>query len=282
MKKLLIGLLCLFGCFQIVEAQLRYPVVGKYKGESAQGMAIWGDKAYLFNNGGHCRILDLKTEVVVGNYSLMSSGKDNHVNNASFGCEHISIDKKPVLYISETNGQSRCFVEQILDTCSVLVQTLQIREKGKYVFVQSWVIDRDNKVLYTIARMPKKKGELGSKKIRIDKYRLPKLEEGDFVILREKDRFERFFVEFASGTQGAFIKGNYMYVASGLQESAKGRFNAARCIQVIDLKKKKIAKRIDLTYVTVNEPEGIDLYNGKVMLFCGQEGGIYEVDMMIK
>ena len=41
--------------------QLRYPVVGTYKGKSAQGMAIWKNNAYIFNDGGHCRVLDLKT-----------------------------------------------------------------------------------------------------------------------------------------------------------------------------------------------------------------------------
>ena len=42
--------------------QLIYPVVGTYQGKSAQGMAIWGEDAYLFNNGGHCRVFDLKSK----------------------------------------------------------------------------------------------------------------------------------------------------------------------------------------------------------------------------
>ena len=195
------------------------------------------------------------------------------------GCEKYGNDDKPLLYISETNGQSRCFVESIGDSSSFIVQTLQIQHAGKNVFVQSWVVDRNNKVLYTVTRMPKKKGETGSKTIRIEKYRLPKIAEGNSVVLTEKDRYDKFFVEFASGTQGAFIRKNKMYIASGLQESAKGRFNAKRAIQIIDLKKKKLVRKIDLTYVTVNEPEGIDFYKGKAFLFCGQEGGIYEVKL---
>lgn len=33
----------------IIHAQLAYPIVGQYKNKSAQGMAIWGDNAYLMN-----------------------------------------------------------------------------------------------------------------------------------------------------------------------------------------------------------------------------------------
>lgn len=260
-------------------AQLRCPVVGTYRGKSAQGMAIWGDKAYLFNDGGHCRIINLKTEQIEGEYDLASARKDNHVNNASFGNEVVDDDCQPVLYISETNGHSRCFVERMGDTCSVIMQTIQIVNKGKNVFVQSWVVDRKKNALYTVTRMPVKNSESVSKTVKIEKYRLPKLEEGKNITFTQNDCLESYCVEFASGTQGGFIKGNYLYIASGLQESARERYNAKRAIQVINLKKKRLMKKIDISHVTTNEPEGFDLYKGKAMLFCGQEGGIYEVKL---
>ena len=43
------------------------------------------------------------------------------------------------------------------------------------------------------------------------------------------------------------------------------------------LNKTKIVKEIDLTYVTTNEPEGLDFLGNKLLMFCGQEGGIYEL-----
>ena len=70
-----------------------------------------------------------------------------------------------------------------------------------------------------------------------------------------------------------------MYLPTGLQESARGRYNAERAIQVIDLEKKKLIKRIDLTYITTNEPEDLDFFEGKALLYCGQEGGIYKVKL---
>ena len=40
-------------------SQLIYPIVGTYNKKSAQGMAIHGDYAFLFNDGGGCRKLNL-------------------------------------------------------------------------------------------------------------------------------------------------------------------------------------------------------------------------------
>lgn len=263
----------------VAQSQLSIPIVGTYKGKSAQGMAIWGDKAYLFNDGGLCRVLNLQSGNVIRELHLASSNKNTHVNAACFGDESIRQDGMPVIYISEYNLPSRCFVESIGDTTSYLLQTILAQEKGKDVWVQSWIIDTKEKSLYAVARLSPSKGETRTAKVRITKYRLPSLQEGTIVVLSEKDKKDSFIVEFASGTQGGVIKDGKMYLSSGLQESARGSFNAKRVIQVIDLKRRKIVKKIDLTYVTTNEPEDLDFYNGKLLLYCGQEGGLYKINL---
>lgn len=260
-------------------AQLRYPVVGSYKGKSAQGMAIWEDNAYLFNDGGHCRVLDLETEEVIYEFDLASSGEKMHVNAACFGVETIDDNDIPVIYVSEYKSPSRCFVENIINQNSVLVQTIQAIENEKNMVVQTWVVDNNNNNLYAIARQSSPDGGKNSTRIRIIKYRLPKLNEGSNIILSEKDQLDVFFVDFESGTQGGIIKGRFLYLPTGLQESARGAFNAKRVLQVIDLKKKKLIRQMDLTYITTNEPEDIDFYYGSALLYCGQQGGIYEIEV---
>ena len=258
-------------------SQLRYPVVGTYKGKSAQGMAIWKDSAYLFNDGGHCRVLNLKTGKVTRDFDLASAGKNTHVNAACFGKETLKEGTIPVIYISEYKSPSRCFVENIGDSVCTLLQTIRIVENRKNIFVQSWIVDNNNGFIYAIAREAPLKGEKNSDKVKISKYRLPQLSEGTDIVFTEKDCIDTFVVNFASGTQGGIIKGRYMYLPTGLQESARGQFNAERAIQVIDLKKKRLTKRIDLSLVTTNEPEDMDFYKGKALLYCGQEGGLYKV-----
>lgn len=278
-QRLLLWILCSFALSYSCFAQLRYPVVGTYKGKSAQGMAIWSDEAFLFNDGGHCRVLDLKKGIVVREFNLASSGKNTHVNAACFGNVFPNDSKPPLIYISEYNTPSRCFVECLEDSTSILVQTIQIQNNGMPVFVQSWIPDTSNMGLYAIARTAPSKGQKNSSKVKISKYRLPSVEEGSHIILTEVDCLDSFFVEFASGTQGGVIKGNYMYLPTGLQESARGRFNAERALQVINLKKRQIVRKVDLSFVTTNEPEDIDFYKGNAFLYCGQEGGIYEIKL---
>ena len=43
------------------------------------------------------------------------------------------------------------------------------------------------------------------------------------------------------------------------------------------MKKERLKKEIDLSYITTNEPEGFDFYRKKGLVFCGQEGGVFEI-----
>lgn len=264
---------------QIMFSQMRYSIVGTYQNKSAQGMAVWGDEAFLFNDGGHCRVLNLKNKNIEREFDLASSGKNMHVNAACFGREIVKGSKIPLLYISEYRSPSRCFVECISDTACCLIQTIQATNNGKTKFVQSWIVDREGGFLYAISRIPAHNKLKHSDIVNISKFQLPLLEKGKNIILTEDDCMDSFDVKFASGTQGGKIRGKYLFLATGLQESAKGRFNAERRLQVIDLEKRQLVRSIDLSYVTTNEPEDIDFYEGKCLLYSGQNGGIYEVDI---
>ena len=274
--------LCLLLVGQSILAQLKYPIVGTYQKKSAQGMAIHDNIAYLMSDGGGCRIFDLKTGKMVRYITMDSAEKDNHINNACFGKKQKGCGLMPPIYITECFGKGRCFVELIDKEGgnSKLLQTIEANENEKNMRVTVWVVDDNNDCLYAITRNGKLLlDSVGNVNNHIIKYRLPNLEEGKNVILSEKDIIDSFDVIFANILQGCKIKGNYMYLVTGLQQSLSQRVDAKRAIQVIDLKKKKLVKAIDLTYVTTNEPEDIDFYEGRCLLYCGQEGGIYEIKL---
>ena len=269
------GLVLSYPCF----AQLRYPIVGSYNGKSAQGMAIYGDYAFLMNDGGGCRQLDLREGRVTKVSKLACSSNNPHVNNACFGVERIRGNSFPVIYISECRESGfNCFVES-LDSVPTLLQTIHAVEGGKTVCVINWVVDTKHCALYAVTRIEKHLDSKGSVKNTIIKYRLPRLEEGFNVILSEKDVIDSFDVIFPNILQGCKIKGDYMYLVTGLEQSLSHRKDSQRAIRVINLKKKKLAKTIDLTFLTTNEPEDIDFYKGKCLLYCGQEGGLYEIKL---
>lgn len=259
-------------------AQLRYPVVGSYLSKSAQGMAIYGDNAFLMNDGGGCRQLNLKTGKI-RQFKLACSSSNPHVNNACFGVEKNENGYFPVIYISECReGGFHCFVESI-DSIPVLLQTIYAQSGNKTVRAINWVVDCKHSVFYVVTRVEKHLDSKGSVKNTIIKYRLPRLEEGRVVVLTEDDVIDSFDVIFPNILQGCKIRGKYMYLVTGLPQSQSHRKDSQRAIQVIDLKKKKLKKTIDLTYLTTNEPEDVDFYKGKCLVYCGQEGGIYEIKL---
>lgn len=272
-------LLYFIACSSIGFSQ-NYKVVGTYKGKTAQGMAVYDDYCFLLNNGGYCRIYDLQKEEVIGEYPLSSASDNNHSNCASFGVERVGDNTIPVLYISECAGPTyRCFVENMTLKGSNLVQTIQIKKGDKILLVQNWIVDSKKKFLYTISRLSSKPNENGEINNIIRKYRLPKLEEGEFVILDENDKLDEFEVSFLNILQGGYIRKNKLYLPVGMQSTYKGTPESVeRAIIVVNLKKKKITKKIDLMEVIQNEPEDLDFYNGNLLLFCGQSGGLYHVN----
>ena len=267
--------LCLLFLFQMllitVSAQMMFPVVGQYKNRSAQGMAIFGDYAYVFNDGGLCRKLNLKTEKIDGEFMLQCAAKNTHVNSACFSQQYIGDNPIPALYITEFYGKRRCFVEMIDNGTSKLVQTIELKnQQGRNPFVREWIVDNKEGMLYAVIR------ESNREDVNvIKKFTLPPLGNAT-VLLTDKDVVDEFMVNFVNGLQGGKIKGRYMYIATGFTPlHGEGKY-FDREIKVIDLKKKKLVRNIDLSKVTVNEPEDIDFYKGNCLLFAGGTGGIYK------
>lgn len=275
MRFLLVLLLFLSSVFS--QAQLLYPVDGRYNKKSAQGMAIYGNTAYLMNDGGGCRLLDLKTGKIVKQLQLASSVENPHVNNACFGTELISNGQIPLLYISECRKEKyRCFVESLGDDFK-LRQTIIATKRGKIERVLTWVVDGHNSSIYAVTRGSQKLDSLGTVKNTFTKYRLPPLEEGSEIVLTESDKQSSFTVSFPNILQGAKIKDGNLYMLTGLQQTQCERLDSKRALYIINLEAGKLINTVDLTYVTTNEPEDIDFYDGKCLLYCGQEGGIFEI-----
>ena len=262
----------------VCRAQLVYPVAGTYKGKSAQGMAISRDRAFLFNDGGLCRSFNLKNGQVISDFYIGSASSNNHVNSASFGCEHVNGNIYPVIYVSECRSPYRCFVENITDSTSQIVQTLIIKREGTDSIAKDWVVDFKRKRIYGINNLEIVDQMTGNRRYNITAYRLPKICEGN-VALTDKDVMDSFDVFFPNVLQGASIYKNRLYMPVGFQKELENRLDAKRAVIVINLKKHKIEKTIDLTNITDKEPEDMDFYQGRALLYTGQEGGLYEVSL---
>lgn len=278
MKKRLFLLILSTAIHLSSSAQLVYPVVGHYKSQPSQGMAIWKNKAYLLNNTGICRVYDLKKEKVENEFLLGCANNTNHANSATFGNEIIEGCRIPAMYISECGQRKRCFVEGISNGKSILVQSISATFDGKELPLFQWTVDSKGGFLYGITWDDAHPLDtLGNKVNTVIKYRLPKLKEGTEIVLTEKDIIDSFSVTFPNIQQGCKVKGNKLYMTLGLEEASSHRKDSGRAIAVIDLKRKKLKKFIDLTKITVNEPEDLAFYKNNILVWCGQQGGLYKV-----
>ncbi len=280
MKKFLLFAICAmaFIASSCTQSALRYSVAGRYKGQAAQGMAIWENTAYLLSNGGRCRVYDLETGTVTAEFMLQSAWEGNHCNSANFGWEIPEGGDKPAMYIAECYGGHRLFVENMLRDTSELVQTITVYENGKVLPVFSWALDNENKCMYGCVVGSKLNDEIGSVYTVITKIRMPRLDEGKEVILTEDDFLGRFSVAFPNLTQGVALKGNHLYMVTGASECETPLQYVPRSLKVIDLRAEEITKEIDLSLVTTCEPEDIDFYKGKMLMYTGGDGGLYEIN----
>lgn len=256
-----------------------YSFPGLYKHKSAQGMAIHKNFAFLLNDGGYCRIYDLKKNKLISEFDLASTDKSNHANCASFGVEYPKGNKKfPAIYISECYGKCRCFVESIGLKGSMLIQTLQVKTKGREQYSNNWFVDKRQKYIYTINGSTREIDSIGTKKYLITKFPLPPLDSAN-VIFTEEDILDQFEVSFPNLLQGGTIRKNYLYLPVGQPDIPvlRTRKDRRRAIIVINLNTKQIEKTIDIEREVSDEPEDIDFYGKNMLLYCGQNGGLFKI-----
>ncbi len=253
--------------------QYDYPVKGSFKGHSAQGMAICDDYAFLLNDSGLCRIYDLKKKEVLCDFPLKSANPRNHANSASFGIEYLDSNSQyPAFYISECRIPSRCFVEDVTLGCSRLIQTLRFEKNGKSALVHTWIVDAISRKLYGLTSQKKQNGGTC---ILIRRFRLPSLSEGD-IVFTEKDIEEEFDISISNLLQGGAIRDNILYLPMGLHGKGDTEMSE-RAIVLIDLRQQKVIDKIVLNDLTKNEPEDVDFYGGELLMYCGQQGGLWKI-----
>ena len=171
------------------------------------------------------------------------------------------------------------FVENISGNVSQTVQTLKIDREGTDSIAKDWVVDRKHKLIYGIANLDIVDKKTGNRRFRITSYRLPKLSEGKEVHLTDEDAKDSFDVFFPNVLQGASIYKNRLYMPVGFQKGLEKRLDSERAVIVIDLKKKQIEKKVILEDVIEVEPEDMDFYRGEPLLYCGQKGGLYRLNL---
>ena len=219
-----------------------------------------------------------------------------HCNNTNFGTEFF--DKKdvfPLLYITQRQVKEslRAFVvvlrilphfnqEQEIDSFSVeRVQTIYMPSMNETNRLghPNIVIDKNKKDIITYSRYndPNSKyDQLG----RITRLRLPALRNAngeieETVYLEDKDISDSFDTDWKmTYAQGGFVQGDLLVIGQGFPTKKHTPIN----IHVIDLKKHKTVGTTNIYAMGFDdEPEGVFLYKGKVMISSIHKN-IYSLD----
>ena len=217
---------------------------------SAQGMAVWEDRAFVLYDTGVCAVFDLVSRdpkpvsvFPLGSYNAGKPARDylNHANSCMFSTSHWNENPIPLLYVTAGTGIGtdadgyffRCAVENITkrDDGSYraeTVQTICFRPEGQLpegTEAPCWgcpcfLVDNDQGFLYLFsARFRTKRGcvpEGQENAFIVTKFPLPKPEQGGMIHLENPDILDQFIVPSdVLFTQGGTIEKGKLYYTYG-------------------------------------------------------------------
>lgn len=276
---------------------------------NTQGMAIWGDCAFMLYDTGVCAVFDLRSRsrkpldvFPLGSYNSGKPSREylNHANSCMFSTIHLNDNPIPLLYVTvgagigtdEDGYYYRCAVENIAeqeDGCFMAqtVQTITYKPEGTLpagIEQPCWgapcfLVDNDAGFLYLFsARYRTKRDCVPEGKENafiITKFPLPDPRLGGMVHLHPEDILGQFVVPSdVLFTQGGMIHNGKLYYTYGYP---KGGYPVQ--IMVFDLHKKCLAGQTgDLSQVFFGEEiEACATYRGR--LLCNTcDGSIFEIE----
>ncbi|MBE5772432.1 MAG: hypothetical protein E7337_00680 [Clostridiales bacterium] len=279
---------------------------------SAQGMDIYGDRAYILYDTGVCAVYDLLSrnpEAIdlfkLGSYNDGVPSKDylNHANSCMFGTIHLDGNPLPLLYVTAGTGIGadedgffyRCAVENIVrrvdedgtehhtaETVQVITYKPDGIENVPYEApcwgCPAFFVDTEKGYLYIFsAKYRTKRGCVpeGEKNAYIiTKFALPQLSAGPMVRLTPGDILDQFSVESdVLFTQGGMLVEDRIYYTFGCP-----KIGYPLEMMIFDLKKKALTMHVNNMDEAFygEEIECCGVYDGKIL--CNTcDGGIFEL-----
>lgn len=252
---------------------------GKYT-LSSQGMAISGNYMVALYDSGLASLFYIHPDgscVCLSSFPLGSQSKYNHANVASFGVEKFNKrDVLPVLYVSQTRTDpdrgttNVCYVERISgDGSSKLVQTIVLDNHDQYYGnAVQWLVDKKRKRLVGFGNTTNNYDK--GNRFRIMTFRLPKLRQGEKVVLKKDDIIENYLIQdydpsFPSVQvgQGGTIAGNCIVMPTGI-----GSEEYPSMLYSWDLKRHCMVSAVNMQREIPIEFEDCDLRDGRLYLRC--------------
>ncbi len=240
---------------------------------SKQGGDAHNGILFQFQSGhAYVDIIDVENKTTIATVET-ASYDDYHCNNADFG--NVFCDEKddfPLLYSSQQGRNARCIVidritKQGTNFNLETVQRIDLpyEHEGPLQYTPDAVIDKENGFIYVYTG-----NTIPITDFYIYKFRLPKIEEGLVIQLRETDIISKWMISNnpAYYKQGGGMIGSFLITLEGKSDNK---------MRVIDLENNRY-KLINLTstFGAKWEPEDIFEVDGELFMASGGTG-IYQI-----
>ncbi len=252
--------------------------VSKYSsGNVMQGFDIFNNVLFQCYDAGYCITYNATTGTEIADFQLGSAYSTNHCGNVNFGLEYPSGNSQfPALYVSGDLSTKACYVENVTSTSANLIQTIYFDINPSYYGGQI-IIDRDRNRIVYMQRQNTNISDLGNV-FKICEFRIPALSEGNEIHFTNADILgSPYELPYYSPLyQGGYIHQGRLLQTHGLRENSLGSMIG---IMNFDVVSHKFERHIDLTNAFSLEPQGITVYQGRLIMSV-IDGNFYEITII--
>ncbi len=244
---------------------------GRYEGGRflpSQGMAISHSKMLMYNffHDGFCMVhlLDDPTFTLVSDFKMDVYGSGHHFGITSV--DH-SNNTGVYLYTQSIHSKNQCLVFRLDESSSKLVQIITFPHKSAEGFSFQYCVG--DGYLWERAIMGDANHLSGNGICILRRFRIP-----------STDRFEvevgpclaEYIVPNVYSIDMSTIQGFKVY--HGTMLALFGKTDSYRCLQIIDIKKRKVTQTIPLNFIKA-EPEDCDITDLAIYVVMYPSSGVY-------
>ena len=247
----------------------KLPVTG-----GGQGFDIWNGVMFQCQDAGYCKTYDLATGAQLGSFALGSQYSHNHCGNANFGTQYPTGNTEyPALYVSGDLTTKACYVENVTETSSELIQTIYFDIDPSYTGGQV-ILDRErNVLLYQQRQQPGIRDSLNY--FKVYEFPVPKLSDGAEIRYDNDDVLKAYDLYFTTLYQGATLQNGLLLQTHGPCANA---FNSSVGVMAFNVEKGVPERHIDLTSLKYEEPQGITVYDNRLIMSFA-DGSYYQIEL---
>lgn len=210
------------------------------------------------------------------NFNVLKSGDVGvtgvHSNIGSLGTEFYNGNTIPLIYLTDWDGEKGVKVFNLSNTTYTMSCVQSINPSSELlnsdIFGQGntdFIVDREKGFLYSICYKEDTWREIESNKTCICKFAIPRLSEGRNITLGLEDIIDHFEVENIPTRQDCCIHNGILYIENGYMNP---HYKAT--LRAIDLSKKEVVSKIDISKIVDGEPECLEFDEDHLLMVYGK------------